>query len=290
MNVERALRLLRQCAYLFWDDDGTDEIGALLAEARACYDAAGNADPATVAIGRSLIAAYELRLCTDVEHRVNSGWDYDWDGPPFNGAQEEDWDEVTGPAADRAASAARAAIDADPGDPLVPVHLAHALSWLGDRDGAVAAYREALRRDPGDDLARTCLRALEADLSPLPEPVPRSYSFVLLRRRFRITNSDWGETGHVFGALAAARPAADAMLADSTGALFREELDGRLELELSVHRPSLPITSTDLMTRVPRDPDEGPFRIDWTDIQGTDTTEPLLPPGRPVRIGNLLCF
>ncbi|WP_326821707.1 hypothetical protein [Streptosporangium sp. NBC_01756] len=40
MSVERALDLLAQCVYRFWDDHGTDEIGALLAGARACYDAA----------------------------------------------------------------------------------------------------------------------------------------------------------------------------------------------------------------------------------------------------------
>lgn len=34
MSVERALDLFAQCACRFWDDHGTDEIGALLAEAR----------------------------------------------------------------------------------------------------------------------------------------------------------------------------------------------------------------------------------------------------------------
>lgn len=148
MNVEHALGLLAQCAYRFWDDQGTDEIGALLAEARASYDAAEHTDVATVAIGRSLIAAFELRLCIDVENELNSGWDYDLEGPPLNGVEEDDWDDVSRPVAERAAEAARAAMDADPEDPLVPIHLGHALAWLGDRDGAVAAYREALRRDP----------------------------------------------------------------------------------------------------------------------------------------------
>ncbi|MFG2249079.1 hypothetical protein [Spirillospora sp. NPDC048823] len=133
MIVERALDLLAQCAYRFWDDHGTDEIGALLAEARTCYNAAEHADPATVAIGRSLAAAFELRLCTDVENEVNSGWDYDLEGPPLNGVEEDDWDDVSRPVAELAAEAARAALDADPEDPLVPIHLGHALAWLGAR-------------------------------------------------------------------------------------------------------------------------------------------------------------
>ncbi|MFD8744218.1 hypothetical protein [Streptomyces sp. NPDC059616] len=45
MHVERALDLLAQGAYRFWDDHGTDEIGALLAEARTCYDAARRTIP-----------------------------------------------------------------------------------------------------------------------------------------------------------------------------------------------------------------------------------------------------
>ncbi|MGW0802622.1 hypothetical protein [Nonomuraea sp. NPDC002799] len=141
--MERALDLLAQCAYRFWDDHGTDEIGALLAEARACYNAAEHADPAAVAMGRSLIASFELRLCTDVENQLSSGWDYDLEGPPLNGVEEDDGDDVSRPAAE----AARAALNADPEDPLVPIHLGHALAWLGDRDGAVAAYREALRHE-----------------------------------------------------------------------------------------------------------------------------------------------
>ncbi|MBO2453447.1 hypothetical protein J4573_40585 [Actinomadura barringtoniae] len=290
MNVEHALRLLRDCAYRFWDDQGTDEIGALLAEARACYDAAEGADPATVAIGRSLIAAYELRLCTDVEHEVNSGWDYDMDGPPFNGVEEEDWDEVTGPAAERAAEAARAAIDADPEDPLVPIHLGHALSWLGDRDGAVAAYHEALRRDPGDDLAETCLEQLEAEVPHYQEPEPRSYAFVVLREESRISNSEWAESGHVFGTFGQVRAAADGMLGNS-GDLTREDLDGFIKLELTVHRPGRDaIVVPDLVKHVPREPDGGPFRIEWADVRVDDISESVLALGRPVRIGNLLHF
>ncbi|MGY3061750.1 hypothetical protein ACVWZD_006048 [Streptomyces sp. TE3672] len=128
MHVERALDLLAQCTHRFWDDHGTDEIGALLAEARTCYDAAEQAGPATVAIGRSLIAAFELRLRTDVENQVNSGWDYDLEGPPLNGVEEDDWEDVSRPVDERAAEAARAALDADPEDPLVPIHLGHALA------------------------------------------------------------------------------------------------------------------------------------------------------------------
>ena len=254
MNVERALDLLAQCAYRFWDfwdDDGTDEIGALLAEARACYDAAEHADSAAVAIGRSLIAAFELRLCIDVENRLNSGWDYDLEGPPLNGVEEDDGDDVSRPGAERAAEAARAALDADPEDPLVPIHLGHALAWLGDRDGAVVAYREALRRDPFDEQADTCLEMLEAETGPPPvlETSPRSYAFALLREEMRISNSEWIAIGHVFTTLAAARDAAEVRLRE-TGDLTREDLDDFVKLELDVHRPGQPVATFELMGRI----------------------------------------
>ncbi|MFC9758849.1 tetratricopeptide repeat protein [Streptomyces sp. NPDC056921] len=291
MNVERALDLLAQCAYRFRDDHGTDEIGALLAEARTCYDAAEQADPATVAIGRSLIAAFELRLCTDVENQVNSGWDYDLEGPPLNGVEEDDWDDVSRPVAERAAEAARAALDADPEDPLVPIHLGHALAWLGDRDGAVAAYREALRRDPYDDQADTCLEMLEAETGPSPalKTSPRSYAFALLREKLRISNSEWIDIGHVCRTLASARDAAEAKLRE-TGDLTREELDGFIKLELDVHRPGQPVATFELMDRIPSEPNEGPFRFDWSDVPLDEPLEPPLPPGKPLRIENLMCF
>ncbi|MFI6764785.1 tetratricopeptide repeat protein [Streptomyces sp. NPDC050355] len=290
MNVERASGLLAQCASRFWDDHGTDEIGALLAEARACYDAAEHADVATVAIGRSLIAAFELRLCTDVENQLNSGWDYDLEGPPLNGAEEDDWDDVSRPVAARAAEAARAAMDADPEDPLVPIHLGHALAWLGDRDGAVAAYREALRRDPFDEQADTCLEMLEVKVDPPPAlKSPRSYAFALLREKLRTSNSDWVDIGHVCRSLAAARDTAEARLRE-TGDLTREELDGFIKLELDVHRPGQPVATFDLMGRIPSEPKEGPFRFDWSEVPLDEPLEPPLSPGRPVRIENLLCF
>ncbi|MEU1667111.1 tetratricopeptide repeat protein [Streptomyces sparsogenes] len=293
MNVERALGLLAQCAYRFWDDQGTDEIGPLLAEARASYDTAEHTDVATVAIGRSLIAALELRLCTDVENELNSGWDYDLEGPPLNGVEEDDWDEVSRPVAERAAEAARAAMDADPEDPLVPIHLGHALAWLGDRDGAVAAYREALRRDPFDEQADTCLEMLEVETGPPPtlDTSPRSYAFALLREKSRISNSEWIDIGHVYRTLAAARGAAEARLRE-TGDLTRQDLDNFIKLELDVHRPGQPIATFDLMGRIPSEPKEGlgPFRFDWSDVPLDEPLEPSLPPGRPVRIKNLLCF
>jgi tetratricopeptide (TPR) repeat protein len=292
MSVERALDLLAQCAYRFWDDHGTDEVGALLAEARACYDAAEHADSGTVAIGRSLLAAFELRLCTDVENQLNSGWDYDLEGPPLNGVEEDDGDDVSRPAAERAAEAARAALDADPEDPLVPILLGHALAWLGDRDGAVAAYREALRRDPYDDQADTCLEMLEAETDPpppAPETSPRSYAFALLREEVRTGNSEWTTIGHVFRTLAAARDAAEAKLRE-TGDLTREDLDGFIKLELAVHRPGQPVTTFELMGRIPSEPNEGPFRFDWSDLLLDEPLDSPLPPGRPVRLENLLCF
>jgi tetratricopeptide (TPR) repeat protein len=291
MDVERAFGLLAECAYRFWDDRGTDEIGALLAEARACYDAAEHADAAAVAIGRCLIAAFELRLCIDVENQLNSGWDYDWDGPPLNGVEVDDWDDVSRPIATRAAEAAQAAMDADPEDPLVPFQLGHALAWLGDRDGAVAAYREALRRDPFDEQADACLEMLEVETDPPPALTasPRSYAFALLRAKLRISNSDWADVGHVCRTLADARDAAEARLRE-TGDLTREDLDGYIKLELDVHRPGQPVATFDLMGRIPSEPKQGPFRFDWSDVPLDEPLEPPLPPGRPVRIENLLCF
>lgn len=267
------------------------EIGALLAEARACYDDAEHADPATVAIGHCLITAFELRLCIDVENEMNSGWDYDLEGPPLNGIDEEDCDDVSRPVAERAAEAARAALDADPEDPLVPIQLGHALAWLGDRDGAVAAYREALRRDPSDEQADTCLELLEVESSPPPTPEasPRSYAFAVLRAKFRISNSEWGDMGHVFGTFVAAREAAEKMLGE-TGDLTREDLDSFMKLELDVHRPGQPVATFELMRRIPAEPNEGPFQFDWSDVPLDESLEPPLPPGRPVRIENSLCF
>ncbi len=290
MNVERAFGLLAQCASRFWDDHGTDEIGALLAEARVCYDTAGHADAATVAIGRSLIAAFELRLCIEVDNQLNSGWDYDLEGPPLNGVEEDDWDGVSRPVAARAADAARAAMDADPEDPLVPIHLGHALAWLGDRDGAAAAYREARRRDPFDEQADTCLEMLEVQTDPPPVlKTPRSYAFALLHEQLRTGNSDWIDIGHVCRSLAAARDTAEARLRE-TGDLTREDLDVSIKLELEVHRPGQPVATFDLMDRIPSEPKEGPFRFDWSEVPLDEPLEPALPPGRPVRTANLLCF
>ncbi|MDA2811290.1 hypothetical protein O4J56_11665 [Nocardiopsis sp. RSe5-2] len=301
MYVERASGLLAQCAHRFWEGHGTDGIGALLAEAGACYDAAETADAAadgaTVAIGRSLIAEFELRLCIDVENDLNSGWDFDWDGPPLNGVEEDDEDGVSRPVAVRAAEAARAAMDADPQDPLVPVHLGHALAWLGDRDGAVAAYREALRRDPFDDQADACLEVLGAgngpadarEADPRPSPPPRPYAFALLREEARIANSEWITAGRVFGTPAALREAAEAGLRD-TGDITRDDLDDFVRLQVDVHRPGRPVAAFDLTGRVPTEPQEGPFRIDWSGVPLDEPLTPPIPPGRPVRVGSLLCF
>ncbi|MBI0316898.1 hypothetical protein [Streptomyces javensis] len=50
----------------------------------------------------------------DVDHDLNSGWDWDDEGPPLG---EMEWDEggVTTALAAQSVAAARAALDADPG-------------------------------------------------------------------------------------------------------------------------------------------------------------------------------
>lgn len=82
--------------------------------------------------------------------------------------------------------------------------------------------------------------------------------------------------------------AAEARLRE-TGDLTREDLDGFIRLELDVHRPGQPVATFELMGRIPSEPNEGPFRIDWSDVPLDEPLEPSLPPGRPVRIENLLC-
>jgi len=53
---------------------------------------------------------------------------------------------------------------------------------------------------------------------------------------------------------------------------------------------SRPVATFDLMVRAPAEPKEGLFRFDWSDIPLDESLGPPLPPGRPVRATNLLCF
>lgn len=144
----RASRSLGKCE--LWLRDGEDGGLDHLADARRyCDEAERKSVPsdtetaATIAILRSTAAAFALRDC------ANSTCDFDDnDGTLLNGMGEHDTEGVSRPLTEQAIRAARAALNAAPEDALVPLHLGHALTWSGDRDGAIAAYEEALRRDP----------------------------------------------------------------------------------------------------------------------------------------------
>ncbi|WP_413101014.1 tetratricopeptide repeat protein [Streptomyces sp. Inha503] len=315
-RLVRAGQLLADSWRGFWFDNGTEEIAGRLAEAERLYDsvagrgAPGDAAPAeaevadgevvdaevaaTIAIGRSTIAAFALRLAVDVDHDLNSGWDWDDEGPPL-GEMEWDEDGATAALADQSVAAARAALDADPDDPLVPLQLGQALAWTGDREGAVAAYEEALRRDPWDGTAHECLAQLEVTPAEPPpagagDPISRRpYGFAVLHEQGRISNSDWFEERRLFGTLSAARADADACLRE-IGDLEREFLDGMMKLELEIHRPGRPVTTYDLIARVPDAPDTGPFDIDWSGIPLDEPLESPLPPGRLLRMDDRACF
>ncbi|GAA1524769.1 hypothetical protein GCM10009678_02550 [Actinomadura kijaniata] len=297
-RLVRAGRLLAECWWRFRFGNGTEEIADHLAEAERLYDSFTDQTPgdvesaATVAIGRSTVAAFALRLCVDVEHGLNGGWDWDHEGPPLGEMEEWDEDGVSAAAAERAVRVARAALDADPDDPLVPLQLGQALAWIGDRDGAVAAYAEALRRDPWDGAAGECLGMLDVD-PPKPPPADpvsrRRYGFAALRVEDRVTNSEWFEQRRLYGSLAAARADADAAVRDDEG-LERELLEHTLRLELEVRLPGRPVTTYDLISRVPDHPDVGPFAIDWSGVPVDEPLEPPLPPGRVLRMDGMPCF
>ncbi|MFC4563188.1 hypothetical protein ACFO4E_15090 [Nocardiopsis mangrovi] len=296
-HLVRAMALLGTCAQRFPYGGDADTI----ADARRGYDeverGAGPGDAetaATVAIGRSMAAVLELRLCIDDLELNNSARDWDQDGPPLGGMDEDDEDGVSRPFAERAAAAARAALDADPDDPLVPFDLGHVLAWSGDRDGAVAAYEEALRRDPWDIAARELLEELGAGPGEHPshsDPVNRRrYGFAVLREEGRTGNSEWLEEHWVYGSVAEARADADAVTGSGIDGLDRDELDDHLRLTLEIHRPGRPIAEYDLMARIPAEPDGGPLRIDWSGVPVDEPLEPPLPPGRPLRMDARTCF
>ncbi|KAK1179652.1 hypothetical protein B7755_016780 [Streptomyces sp. NBS 14/10] len=277
----------------------TDTVPHLLAEATRCYDAVArqlSADDAetaaTVAVGRSTTAGLALQRCVLEELSCDWSWTDGDDGPWLGDMEEYDEDGLSEEFAARAVETARAALDADPGDPLVPLQLGHALCWSGDRDGAVAAYAEALRRDPGDHVARDSL----AELGELGEDVPEEddfdgtespdrYAFALVREDARISNSEWSSIACVFGSVDAARRDADETLKScDNGGFDPEDLPTMLKLTLEIHRPGQPIT------RFPAEPLDSSFLIDWSGLPEGEPLDPPLPPGRPVRIDGETCF
>ncbi|MGY0061300.1 tetratricopeptide repeat protein [Streptomyces sp. LZ34] len=300
----KAGALLRDCGERLMDDAETDAVPRLLAETTRCYDAvagklsANDAETAaTVAVGRSTVAALALHQCAWDELDCDWSWEDESDGPYLGHMQEFDDDGISEPLVARAVEAARAALDADPGDPLVRLHLAHALCWSGDRDGAVAAYAEVLRRDPEDHVARDRLAELgeevseDDDFDGIGSPSPGRYAFALVRAEAGNASWGWSSVATACGSVAAARRDADAVLKSLADAdLTREELSEMLRLTLEVHRPGQPVTRFDLIDRVPAEPREGVFLIDWSGIPEGEPLDPPLPPGRPVRFDGETCF
>ncbi|MFK4271118.1 tetratricopeptide repeat protein [Streptomyces milbemycinicus] len=299
--------LLRDCGERLTDDAETDAVPRLLAEATRCYDTVArklSADDAetgetaaTVAVGRSTAAALALHQCAWDELDCDWSWEDESDGPYLGHMQEFDEDGISEPLAARAIEAAREALDADPGDPLVPLQLGHALCWSGDRDGAVAAYAEVLRRDPGDHVARDRLAELgeevpeEGASDGAGSPSPGRYAFALIRAEAGNAGWGWSSITTACGSVAAARRDADAVLSSLADAdLTREELAEMLRLTLEIHRPGQPVTRFDLVDHIPHQPREGVFLIDWSGIPEGEPLDPPLPPGRPVRIDGETCF
>ncbi|MDW6062351.1 hypothetical protein SAZ11_35425 [Streptomyces sp. FXJ1.4098] len=228
-SLIKASSLLRESSERLADGAETGTVPHLLTEAARCYDAVAgklSADDAetaaTLAVGRSAIAALALQQCALDELDCDWSWTDGTDGPYLGDMAEYDEDGLSEELTSRAVETARAALDADPGDPLVPLHLGHALCWSGDRDGAVAAYAEALRRDPGDHVARDSLAEL-GEHGELGEEVPEEddfdgtespdrYAFALVHEEARISNSEWSSTACVFGSVGAARRDADETL------------------------------------------------------------------------------
>ncbi|GAA2086482.1 tetratricopeptide repeat protein [Actinomadura alba] len=294
-GLVRASHLLAKCEFLLRHFDGERENAELLATARQFCDEAeeeavpGDAEAAaTIAILRSMAATFSLRHA--VLFNVNCDFDDD-DGTLLNGMEEHDEECVSRPLAEQAVQAARAALNADPEDPLVPLYLGHALTWSGDRDGAVAAYEEAMRRDPWDGCAQSSLEYLDAAPSGRPSPNEMScgrHGFALLRGCFWISNNDWDSESLLFRSVADARAHVDKRL---SAYLTQDDLDDEdAELVLQIHRPGRHIAEYDLNARIQQEPDDEPSRIDWSGIPVHEPLESPLPPGRPLRIGGHTCF
>ncbi|MEU6714171.1 SAM-dependent methyltransferase [Nonomuraea sp. NPDC046802] len=228
----RANRALDECEFLLRLCE--DEILDLPAEARRHCDEAerrkGDAESAaTIAVLRSTAAIFALRHCVYFE--VGCDFDDD-DGTLLDGLGDHDEAGVSRSRTDQAIEAARAALFADPDDPLVPMQLGHALTWSGDRDGAVAAFEEAVRRAPRDLCTRSCLEYLGAAPADPPPDDGMShgrYEFVLLRELVQIDNNNVDHRFLIFGSVADARAHAEEA----------EEPDG--DLLLRIHRPGRPV-------------------------------------------------
>ncbi|MFD8382105.1 tetratricopeptide repeat protein [Streptomyces sp. NPDC059679] len=300
----KASALLRACGERLMDDAETDAVPRLLAEASRCYDAvarqlgADDAETAaTVAVGRSTTAALALHQYAWDELDCDWSWEDESDGPYLGHMREFDEEGISEPLVARAIEAARTALDADPGDPLVPLQLGHALCWSGDRDGAVAAYAEVLRRDPGDLVARDRLAELgeevpeEGASGGTGSPSPGRYAFALIRAEAGNASWGWSSIALASGTVAAARRDADGVLSSLADAdLTREELAEMLRLTLEIHHPGQPVTRFDLIDHVPAEPRSGAFLIDRSGIPEGEPLDPPLPPGRPVRIDGRTCF
>ncbi|MGP3983560.1 tetratricopeptide repeat protein [Streptomyces sp. KR80] len=294
-GLAHASHLLAKCEFLLRHFDGERENAELLADARRCCDEAeeeavrGDVETAaTIAILRSMAATLSLRHT--VLFNVNCDFDDD-DGTLLNGMEEHDEECVSRPPAEQAVQAARAALNADPEDPLVPLYLGHALTWSGDRDGAVAAYEEAMRRDPRDGCAQSSLQYLEAEPNSRPTPNEMSrgrHGFALLRGCFWISNNDSDSESLLFGSVADARAHVDRRLSTY---LTEDDLeDEGAELVLQVHRPGRQIIEYDLNAQMQQESDEEPLRIDWAGIPVHEPLKSPYPPGRPLRIGGHTCF
>jgi tetratricopeptide (TPR) repeat protein len=269
LSLVRACQLLAECEFLLRNFDGEEETSELLADVRRHCDEAeaapGDAESAaTIAVLRAVAATFALRRV--VLFTVDSDFDDD-DGVFLNGLAEHDEDGETRQLTEEAIEATRAALDADPEDPLVPLYLGHALTWSGDEEGATAAYQEADRRD------------LEVGTSA------RSHGFALVIGVARISNNDWANDTRLFRSVADARAYVDKGLDLYVTLDVLEEAGG--ELTLSINRPGHPVAEYDLNARIN---DDEELSIDWSDIPMDTPLEPPLPPGRPLRIAEQNCF
>ncbi|MFC3999767.1 hypothetical protein ACFOVU_27890 [Nocardiopsis sediminis] len=167
-RLVRAMGLLEECERRLWDHADTgDGIAGLIAEARRRYDEVERAimpgdtgTAATIAIGRSMAAALDLRFCIDRAADLNSGWDWEWDGPPLGGMREEDHEGVSEPFARQAAEAARAALDADPDEERLGDFEWSDGSRVYGTVGNVCADADAMIAEGIGDLARNELRGM----------------------------------------------------------------------------------------------------------------------------------
>jgi tetratricopeptide (TPR) repeat protein len=303
----RANSLLQECDFaLRFPWTGGDEMPAWLAEAVQCCDEAerrtAESDTnATIAVLRSTAASFALR------HHVHFelGSEFEDDGGTWlNGLEEIDEEGLSRPLTLLSTETARAALSADVADALVPLHLGHALTWSGDRDGAIAAFEEALRRDPWDASARFCLEQLEAAPSADPardessrEMSHGQFGFAMVRDVNRINNNDSDERYWLFGAVRDACEHVRIELGIDVPGLTDADREHGSWTDyaedapvLRIHRPGRRVTSYDLGSRVRTGPKHFPVGVDWSGIPLDEPLESPLPPGRPLRIDDRTCF